>query len=139
MQYPSHFEENKAVVSYGILKSRCEKKTYNLSHLCSTEKGSSGSPILNLLNNKVIGLHKQSGIKEYNQEIFANEAIKNFINEYNDKNKNKMKKDINTLPKLKIQIEEKNEVTYFNKIFKILKDNKHEALNNNSKIYIKRN
>jgi hypothetical protein len=63
LHYPSHFEENKASVSYGILKSRCEDKTYNFRHLCLTEKGSSGSPILNLLNNKVIGVHKEAEIK----------------------------------------------------------------------------
>ena len=31
---------------------------YNIIHTCSTDDGSSGSPILNLKNNKVVGIHK---------------------------------------------------------------------------------
>ena len=31
---------------------------YDIKHLCNTQPGSSGSPILNLLTNKVIGIHK---------------------------------------------------------------------------------
>jgi len=46
-------------VSYGILKGIYEDKKYNFMHVCSTEKGSSGSPIINLINNKVIGIHKK--------------------------------------------------------------------------------
>ena len=50
IQYPKE-----AYVSYGILKN-----IYNneIKHLCWTEKGSSGSPILSLKTNKVIGVHK---------------------------------------------------------------------------------
>ena len=124
LHYPSHFEESKVAVSYGILKSQSINKTYNFMHFCSTETGSSGSPILNLLNNKVIGVHKEAGKKEYNIGLFAHEAIKDFINQYNDANKNKKKKDINTLPKIKNEIKEKNDITRFNNIFKILKEYK---------------
>ena len=52
LQYPNM---DKASVSYGILNSI---QDYNINHTCSTEKGSSGSPILNLSNNKLIGIHK---------------------------------------------------------------------------------
>ena len=59
LQYPKYFcDIQKAAVSYGILKELNDK--YNIKHLCSTEKGSLGSPILNLNNNKVIGIHKES-------------------------------------------------------------------------------
>jgi V8-like Glu-specific endopeptidase len=47
----------KSSVSYGIIK---KLQNSDISHLCSTEKGSSGSPILNLTNNKVIGIHRGS-------------------------------------------------------------------------------
>jgi len=51
LQYPN---QDKASVSYGIAK-KIEKDEIN--HLSSTLPGSSGSPILNLNNNKVIGIH----------------------------------------------------------------------------------
>ena len=76
LHYPSHFEENKEAVSYGILKSRCEDKTYNFRHLYSTEKGSSGSPILNLLNNKVIGVHKEAEIKNIIRDYLQMRLLK---------------------------------------------------------------
>jgi len=53
LQYPLG---NDAAVSYGLSK---EINNYEIKHTCSTEHGSSGSPILNLSNNKVIGIHKQ--------------------------------------------------------------------------------
>ena len=43
-------------VSYGILN---KINKYDIIHLRSTDNGSSGSPILNLENNKVIGIHKE--------------------------------------------------------------------------------
>ena len=47
---------NDICVSYGILNKISK---YDIIHLCSTDNGSSGSPILNLKNNKVIGIHKE--------------------------------------------------------------------------------
>ena len=56
LQYPRfNLGEQKAAVSYGILKNIQDK--YIIEHYCYTEYGSSGSPILNLLNNKIIGMH----------------------------------------------------------------------------------
>ena len=43
--------------SYGLLKG-INENTNEIYHLCCTEKGSSGSPILSLKSNMVIGLHK---------------------------------------------------------------------------------
>ena len=63
IQYPN---ANEACVSYGILKLI---KDHKLIHKCSTEKGSSGSPILNLKTNQVIGLH-QGHLDESNKEYF---------------------------------------------------------------------
>ena len=42
------------VISYGFLRKIEESKIY---HKCSTDKGSSGSPILSLENNRLIGIH----------------------------------------------------------------------------------
>ena len=62
LQYPLG---NNAAVSYGLSNGI---NNYEINHTCSTEHGSSGSPILNLLNNKVIGIHKQ-GTKNFNYNI----------------------------------------------------------------------
>ena len=60
LQYPNG---KNACVSYGLLIN-IEKN--DIKHTCSTEKGSSGSPILNLENNKVIGIHKEAGLSTFN-------------------------------------------------------------------------
>ena len=57
IQYPLG---EKVGVSYGIIK-RIDK--YNIEYYCHTEKGSSGSPIINIINNEIIGIHK-GGIKK---------------------------------------------------------------------------
>ena len=92
IHYPSHFEDDKVAVSFGIIKGRYENVFFK--HFCSTEFGSSGSPILNLINNKVIGIHSKRGSKEFNIGLFVYESIKDFINKYNIKinEKNKKKK-----------------------------------------------
>ena len=48
-------------------------------HKCSTMFGSSGSPILNLKSNKLIGIHKQ-GALNYNIATFLNGPINEYIN-----------------------------------------------------------
>ena len=52
-------------------------------HTCSTENGPSGSPILNLSNNKVIGIHKQSS-KNFNYNIGT--CLKFPLNDFFEKN-----------------------------------------------------
>ena len=43
--------------SEGIIK--CIKEdNYNIEHLCDSSSGSSGGPLLNFINFKVIGIHK---------------------------------------------------------------------------------
>ena len=85
IQYPN----GKLSVSYGIINSISENQKYNFCHKCSTDKGSSGSPILNE-NNKVIGVHKEgnSGSVNFNAGTFLNYPIRAFIQE-------KYKGDIN--------------------------------------------
>ena len=87
IQYP----EGELSVSYGVLDKIYEDKKYNFQHKCSTKPGSSGSPILNIKNNKIIGIHKKAGNKTanniYNIGAFLNYAIKEFIKQ------NMIKKD----------------------------------------------
>ena len=75
LQYPN----DEKLVSYGILKDIIENEQYNFNHLCCTYSGSSGSPILNLINNKVIGIHKEANKNNYNRGLFLNYPIKDFI------------------------------------------------------------
>ena len=94
LQYPEYkYGEQIAClsVSYGILKGIKDK--FNIIHLCSTKPGSSGSPILNILNNKVIGIHKETS-KKYNCNIgtFLKFPIKEHLN-----NINIMKKEIKNI------------------------------------------
>ena len=79
IQYPGG---KRLGVSYGILNKIYEDKEYNFNHLCCTEEGSSGSPIINIINNKVIGIHKEAD-KKYNMGLFINYAVEDFIKKNN--------------------------------------------------------
>ena len=82
IQYPKIGYYQEASVSYGILKDI--QDDYNIIHYCSTQHGSSGSPILNLENNKVIGIHKESSVKfNFNKGTLINFPIKEFLNNKN--------------------------------------------------------
>jgi len=76
IQYP----EGKLSVSYGLLNHILENKKYNFNHSCSTKHGSSGSPILNISTNKILGIHKEgSEVFNFNRGTFLNKPIKEFI------------------------------------------------------------
>ena len=118
IQYPLG---NNATVSYGLSNGI---NNFEINHTCSTEHGSSGSPILNLSNNKVIGIHKQSA-KRFNYNIgtclqfplndfFGKDEINiNIIKKENEEN-NKIDNDIlNKYEKIR------NE---FNRIISIMSD-----------------
>ena len=87
----SYQKGEKVCVSYGLTKTIKEDKNFLIKHLCITESGSSGSPILNLNNHKVIGLHK-AGAKTYNLAIILKSPIKEFINKY----KNEINSNLNS-------------------------------------------
>ena len=74
VQYP----EGELSVSYGVLSNIYEDKKYNFQHKCCTKNGSSGSPILNKNNNKIIGIHRE-GLKNSNKGTFLNYPIREFI------------------------------------------------------------
>ena len=73
LHYPNM---SKASVSYGIIK---QMMNFNICHTCYTEPGSSGSPIMNLLNNKVIGIHKEASRFNFNIGSFIKNPINKFI------------------------------------------------------------
>ena len=76
IQYPNDYP---ASVSYGVIKDINE--TNEIKHFCHTREGSSGSPILNLDNNKVIGVHSRAAnYGLFNKGTFLNAPIKEFFN-----------------------------------------------------------
>ena len=88
--YILHYPGNKiASVSYGLLNKN-EGINYEIIHYCSTEEGSSGSPILSLNDMKVIGIHKAAGNKNYNKGSFLKYPIEEFISKIKD---NKLKNE----------------------------------------------
>ena len=105
-------EKEGVSVSYGIIKGIDEKDKYTFKHLCCTDKGSSGSPILNINNNKIIGIHKESSSKD-NRGTFLNYTIQDFINKNNKKNNDI--KEINIVNNLK----NKNALEEFNKKYNL--------------------
>ena len=83
LQYPNSLEGQKAAVSYGIIKGI--KDEYNIIHYCCTENGSSGSPIMNLFNNKIIGIHKESvKDKNYNRGTLLKYPINKYKQYFNN-------------------------------------------------------
>ena len=109
IQYPKYGNEQKAAVSYGILNKIQNK--FNIIHYCSTDHGSSGSPILGLSNKKIIGIHKE-GISNHN--FNRGTLLKYPINEYLNK-MNEIKLEV------KIKKEDINKDIYF-------LDNKYDSL-----------
>jgi len=71
--------------SYGILRNIEENK---IIHKCNTDTGSSGSPIILLKNNKVIGVH-YAGSKyniNFNFGTLLKQPLEEYINLYKDNN-----------------------------------------------------
>jgi hypothetical protein len=78
--YIIQYVQYELALSYGAL-SRIDKNiNHEFYHKCSTDIGSSGAPVFNIYNNKVIGLHKQGNI-EFKENIgtFLSYPIKEFI------------------------------------------------------------
>ena len=118
LHYPNM---SKASVSYGIIK---QIMNFNIYHTCCTEPGSSGSPIMNLLNNKVIGIHKEASRFNFNIGSFIKNPINKFIlNEgrsKSDKNiiniiNNDKKISTNKINELNNKFKNKINLIYFSK------------------------
>ena len=89
MHYP---KGDKACISYGII-DKIDK--FNIYHFCSTEIGSSGAPILNLMNNKIIAIHKGSSLRfNWNKGTFLSYPIKEFVDSKFKDYKNEIEIDL---------------------------------------------
>jgi len=126
LQYPLG---RNAAVSYGLLTSLDK---YEIRHKCSTENGSSGSPILNLETNKVIGIHKKGSINfEFNIGTYLKYPLIDFI----QKNKNKIvinqNSNFNIISNMNKQ---NNDVNYNNASFNNFNFNNGIYNNNNNQI-----
>jgi len=88
--YLIHYPNKVVEFSTGVIKSISEDDNHTIQHFCETELGSSGSPIINLTNNKVIGIHKGSADKNFNLGTFLKTPIEKFKEEI----KNKKKKNV---------------------------------------------
>ena len=82
-----------AVVSYGLSIGNIDN--FEIKHKCSTEHGSSGSPILNLANNKVIGIHKQGSKFNFNMGTILKFPLNDFFNLINKENNDEANIDNN--------------------------------------------
>ena len=77
--YILHYPKGKDVfVLYGTIKSIDD---FSINHLCCIDTGSLGSPIINLSNNKVIGMHSQSSKNNYNIGILLKDSINDLLKE----------------------------------------------------------
>ena len=73
-QYPNGGE---AFVSFGLVENI---DNHEIFHNCCTDKGSSGSPILNIKSQKVLGIHRgYSGLFKLNQGSFLKKTIQDFF------------------------------------------------------------
>ena len=142
LQYPNN---ERVSVSYGIIKDINLLNNYDICHLCCTEKGSSGAPILNLSNNKLIGIHKgaynnynynKGNILIYPFKEFISQ-IKKGINNINN-NFNKNKNIIKGVLDIKLN-EIKNRIILFNENKTYINEKMDVYLNNNKVNMIKDN
>ena len=93
--YILHYPKGTLVnVSYGLSNKIIED---NINHLCSTEEGSSGAPILLLDSFRVIGIHKgaaRNRSSNFNFGTFIKSAIKLFNKKNDSINNNYIKNNI---------------------------------------------
>ena len=83
--YLLHYIKGEMGYSNGIIKNICENN-YIIQHLCSSNYGSSGGPLINSINFKVIGVHRGAAkLREnnYNYGTFLKEPIKQFKEQIN--------------------------------------------------------
>ena len=69
--YMIHSNQETLYVSYGLVNDMGKNQSYNFIHTCKAFNGSSGSPILNLENNKIIGIHSSTNAN-INKGFFLN-------------------------------------------------------------------
>jgi len=102
--YMLHYPNGKSSkVSFGTIQNQTAE---NILHLCATEPGSSGAPIFNTDNRKIIGIHKgshQAGDKNVGtflkgplEEFLKKNNFKNILNNSNKQNQNELSINNNT-------------------------------------------
>ena len=117
IQYP---ESKITEASPGIIKF-IKNDNYHLGHICQTERGSSGSPIINMANYKVLAIHKggseksnvnlgtfiKGAIDEFNKIYNSKESLdNNFVFSLLLKDENQEEKNAQEIQKLKKEIDE---------------------------------
>ena len=116
--------------SQGIIKN-IEENNYTIRHLCRTNPGSSGCPIINLNNNRVIGIHK--GAAKNNRNWNLGTLLKEPIEEFNKKNMNDKRKNNSNNNNIQKEFDKnEDEIDEINIIYK------YKKIKNISKEYIKR-
>ena len=94
--YLFHYPKGlKMECSIGLIKN-ISINNYNIQHLCDSSAGSSGVPIINSLNFKVIGIHKggAEGAKNYNVGTLLKKPIEMFKEEnYKNEKENNNKQE----------------------------------------------
>ena len=89
LHYPNSGEPK---ISYG--KGLEKINDYDMKHFCNTEPGSSGGPILSIMTNKIIGIHKASiNDKENKTKYNVGTFLKFPINELNKRTINYTKNE----------------------------------------------
>ena len=112
LHYPN---DDKAHVSFGYGIQKLDE--YYIKHLCNTEHCSSGSPILNLKTNKVIGIHSGAIMNknkeiDYNIGILLKYPLNKLIKTYKIKDSKeiiKTKESINKINEIKIFVKIKKD------------------------------
>ena len=79
----------KASVSYGIFNDLIDSE---IKHTCNIKPGSNCSPILNSMNNKIIGISRVSENNDINKGIFLKVPINEFKNQIDTKEEIKERK-----------------------------------------------
>ena len=124
LQYPNG---QNACVSYGLLNNIDEYNQYNFYHGCSTDKGSSGSPILNLQNYKAIGIHKKGTYFNNNMGTLLKFPLEDLINQKLNK---KIERKSIIINNTQYQIIKELGKGGFGKVYQVLNksDNKYYAI-----------
>ena len=117
------YNEENMLYSLGLIESI--KNKYNIIHSCSSGLGTSGSPILNLKNYKVIGVHigvLKRIINPLKKALLIIEAINDFNNSIKGKNKlNNIIEDKKEYSKIiRLRKEYENSINEINKLKKEL-------------------
>ena len=77
--YLIHYPEGKNVkYSLGVIRNIAEDG-FNIRHLCNSQNGSSGGPLICLINFKIMGIHKGSKEgKNFNLRTLLNSPVEEF-------------------------------------------------------------